>query len=58
MEGTDGSFKKELWHRRSFADAAESIEVFCHRDRLHSSLGYVSPAAFESQPPAHTVNKS
>lgn len=59
------SLKKELWHRRSFADAADTeravfeyIEVFSNRDRLHSSLNYVSPATFESQQPAHTVNNS
>ena len=58
------SLKKDLWHRRSVADAAEAeravfeaIEVFDHRDRLHSSRGYVSPATFESRQPAHTVNK-
>lgn len=57
------SLKKELWYRRSFADAAEAeravfeyIEAFYNRERLHSSLGYVSPATFESQQPAHAVN--
>ncbi len=35
----------------------ESIEVFYNRERLHSSLNYVSPATFESQQPTHTVNK-
>jgi putative transposase len=45
------SLKKELWYRWSFADEQdaergvfESIEVFDDRERLHSSLGYVSPA--------------
>jgi putative transposase len=62
MEGTDASFKKEMAHRRVFADAEaeravfEYIEVFYNRERLHSSLGYVSPATFESQQPTHTVN--
>jgi len=27
----------------------EYIEVFCNRQRLHSSLGYLSPAAFEAK---------
>jgi transposase InsO family protein len=58
------SLKKELWHRRSFANADDAeravfeyIEVFYNRERLHSSLDYVSPATFESQQPTHTVNK-
>lgn len=58
------SLKKELWHRRSFADAADAeravfeyIEVFYNRERLHSSLGYLSPATFETRQPSHTVNK-
>lgn len=58
------SLKKELWHRRSFADAADAqravfeyIEVFHNRERLHSSLGYLSPATFEARQPSHTVNK-
>ena len=58
------SLKKEMWYRRSFtaeldAERAvfEYIEVFYNRERLHSSLGYVSPAAFESRQPDHTVNK-
>lgn len=57
------TLKKELWYRRSFADEGDAeravfeyIEVFYNRQRLHSSLGYVSPATFESQQPAHTVN--
>jgi putative transposase len=27
----------------------EYLEVFYNRQRLHSSLGYVSPATYESQ---------
>ena len=49
------SLKVELVHRRSFAtrseaeqDIFEYIEVFYNRVRLHSSIGYVSPAAFEA----------
>jgi hypothetical protein len=55
--------KKGLWDRRSFADETdaeravfEDIEVFYNRERLHSSLYYVSPATFEARQPAHTVN--
>ena len=58
------SLKRELWHPRWFADEAdaeravfESVEVLDNRERLHSSLGYVSPAAFEARHPTHTVNK-
>lgn len=54
-----------LWYRRSFADAADAeravlvdIEVFDNRERLYTAQAYVSPATFESQQPAHTVNKS
>ena len=57
------TLKKELWYRRAFADSADAersvfeyIEVFDNRERLHSSLGYVSPATFEAQQPTHTVN--
>jgi len=57
------SLKKELWYRRSFVDAVDAeravfeyIEVFYNRERLHSSLDYVSPATFESRQPTHTVN--
>lgn len=58
------SLKKELWYRRSFADGTDAeralfeyIEVFYNRERLHSSLGYVSPATFEARQPTRTVNK-
>lgn len=57
------SLKKELAHRRVFADGDEAeragfeyVEVFHNRERFHSSLGYVSPATFESQQPTHTAN--
>lgn len=50
------TFKEELVHRRSWATIAqvhqavsEFIEVFYNRQRLHSSLGYLSPAEYEQQ---------
>lgn len=50
------SLKVELVHRRSFATRIEAeqaifayIEVFYNRVRLHSSIGYVSPAEFEAK---------
>jgi transposase InsO family protein len=54
VEGNDGSFKKELVLGADFATRGEAraavfeyIEVFYNNERLHSSLGYVSPAAYE-----------
>jgi putative transposase len=56
MESFFASLKKELVHRERFttrkaARAAlfEYIEVFYNRQRLHSSLGYLSPADYEQQ---------
>jgi len=58
MESLFASLKKELVYRESFATRAaaeraifEYVEVFYNRVRLHSSLGYVSPASFESSQP-------
>ena len=42
---------REHAHRKVF----EYIEVFYNRQRLHSSLGYLSPAAFESQSTAEAA---
>jgi len=51
-----GSLKDECVHRtfyQSHEEARqslfESLEVFSHRQRRHSSLGYLSPLAFEHQ---------
>lgn len=50
------SLKKELVNRRSWPDKQELrtavfdyIEAFFNPERLHSALGYLSPAAFEAQ---------
>jgi putative transposase len=54
MESFFASLKKELIHHEDYQTRAEArasiieyIEVFYNNRRLHSSLGYVSPAAFE-----------
>jgi transposase InsO family protein len=50
------SFKVEAVHGEAFANRAamreavfEYIEVYYNRHRLHSSLGYMSPAQFEAR---------
>jgi transposase InsO family protein len=55
MESFFGTLKRELIHRDHYASRDEAkkavfewIEVFYNRQRLHSSLGYRSPAEFES----------
>jgi putative transposase len=52
MESWNSTLKSELGERfQSHADAREKlfeyIEVFYNQVRLHSSLGYTSPAEFE-----------
>jgi len=56
MESFFGTLKKELIHNRRYRTRAEArqdifefIEVFYNRERLHSSLGYMSPADYEKQ---------
>jgi putative transposase len=55
MESFFATLKKDLIHHRNYdtrqqakADIFEYLEVFYNRQRLHSSLGYLSPMAFES----------
>src|ERR1700744_2012002 len=55
MESFFGALKRELPHHHAYAtrEAArqslfEYIEVFYNRRRLHSTLGYVSPADYEA----------
>jgi transposase InsO family protein len=61
IEATTASFwsslKYEVVYHQRFATFAEArtaifnyIETFYNRTRLHSSLAYRSPIAFESQP--------
>lgn len=55
------SLKCELTHRRYHTreqarrEVFEYIEVFYNRQRLHSSLGYLAPAAFEAQSAAQAT---
>jgi putative transposase len=55
MESFFGTLKKELVHHRKYRtrdearrDIFEYIEIFYNRERLHSSLGYLSPADYEN----------
>jgi putative transposase len=54
MESFFGTLKQELVHRETYATREEarrslfeSIEVFYNRQRLHSTLGYLSPVQYE-----------
>jgi transposase InsO family protein len=56
VESFFATLKKELIHRRPWGTVkaarqaiVEYIEVFYNRKRKHSTLGYLSPAAFESK---------
>jgi putative transposase len=55
MESFFGTLKTELVHHERYATHAQArasifeyIEVFYNRQRLHSTLGYLSPEAFEA----------
>ncbi len=55
MESFWATLKTELVHQRRYATRDEArrsireyIEAFYNRERLHSSLGYVSPESFEA----------
>ncbi len=55
MESFHASLKKDLIHRRSWPTKAEArtavfsyIETFYNRRRRHSTLGMLSPQAFEA----------
>ena len=56
QESFFGTLKCELVHdwfrpprEQVRQEVFDYIEVFYNRQRLHSSLGYLSPAAFEAQ---------
>ena len=62
MESFFGTLKKELVHHRRYRTREEArreifeyIEVFYNRERLHSSLGYLSPADCENRIAARQV---
>jgi len=56
------TLKTELIHRHSWATRTHArravfdfVEVFYNRQRLHSSLGYLSPAEYETKIQQHTT---
>ena len=56
MESFFGTLKTECADRQSYQSRSQArhsifeyLEAFYHRQRLHSSLGYVSPVTYEQQ---------
>jgi putative transposase len=56
MESFNGTLKTECVERESYQTRLQArrsifeyLEVFYNRQRLHSSLGYVSPVTYELQ---------
>lgn len=63
VESFFSTLKRELVHGRRFESRSvarqeifEFIEIWYNRERLHSSLGYLTPAAFEEQMIANTIS--
>jgi len=63
MESFFSTLKMELVHQRRYAtreqaraEIFEFIEVWYNRERLHSSLGYLSPVAFEATMTTETLS--
>ena len=59
------TLKKELVHRRSWptrreliSEVFEFIEGFYNRTRRHSTLGYLSPAQFETRPRSQSSTRT
>ena len=65
MESFFGSLKSELVNDQSYQTRGEArtsifwyIEVFYNRNRLHSTLAYLTPADFEAQYQQHRARES